>query len=1242
MLRLRSTLAFLSLFAAASPFALAQSPGAPIRTPNLETNIERPLRYRPEGTDFVIENGAESFNRPLYGGGTAFRVDGGDKPLFGFYLPGRGGVLRLGWKNANGSGWLDECKQVVARYRTGTMVYEISDPALGQTRLTVQAAPLFKTEGLALRIERAGGAEPLEIVWALGGSDGQLGNRDVDIGTENVPVRLWWSFSPALCADNKVDLTGGGFLLRGKKGDLFALGSNGSAAAAGEAETWNTLSALLDSPKQGTPKLPVGLAHSALRSGEPLYVAVQRLSRASDDRSELSTYLEVRKDNGAEGKTAGFDLAPAFRADMLPDVFADAERRCREELAGKVSANTPDAYLNAAVAALAIAGDGVWDDPTGTVMHGAVAWRSKLLGWRGPYLNDALGRHDRARSHILYWAGRQNTEPVPDKLPPSDASANLSRSEAALHSNGDLSNSHYDMNLVYIDAVFRHLLWTGDLNLARRLWPMIERHLAWERRLFRRAYGPEGLPLYEGYCCIWASDDVAYSGGGATHSSAYNYYHNKFAARLARLLEVDATPYEKEAEAILRGMRRELWLSDRGWYAEWRDWLGKREAHPSPALWSFYHSVDSEVTSPFEAWQMTRFIDTQLAHFPLRGPGVPDGGYFTLPTTDWMPYTWSTNNVVMSEVAHTALGYWQTGRQEEAWKLYKGAILDSMFMGLCPGNAGMCTAFDVARREAQRDFADSVGMMSRALVEGLFGVHPDGLAGEVLAKPGFPASWDRAALSHPDFDFSFERRQLTETYRFLSRFGRPLTLRLQVPVVHAEIEKVEVDGKGVAWTWLQDSIGQPRIEIVAPPAETHEVRIFAKGESLALGSALESRLVLGEQSRLAFAPASLLEVFDPQAALAPVKNDDGTLSIKAVGRPGHRTAFVKLRQGQAVWWRALQVELTPALVVEDRPAAPGAFRFELLNASRAPFSGTARLAQTPSGSTQLSLEAGKRFVFEIPTDHCLPGTQQLVLESADRTQTLNAKVANWLVTHAPEGTRFETVPLGGFFNDQVSRIFKNEYLSPRSPFCSLAIPKQGIGSWCRPNATAEIDDSGLRKAAATGKGVFTLPNGIPFATPGGADDKNIAFTSLWDNYPAELSVPLSGKARHLYLLMAGSSNSMQSRFENGEVVATYADGTSERLALENPTTWWPIEEDYFTDDYAFSRPGSIPPRVDLKTGAVRICSPEDFKGKGGRVRGGAATVLDLPLQPGKELRSLSVRTLANEVVVGLMAATLVR
>ncbi len=162
-----------------------------------------------------------------------------------------------------------------------------------------------------------------------------------------------------------------------------------------------------------------------------------------------------------------------------------------------------------------------------------------------------------------------------------------------------------------------------------------------------------------------------------------------------------------------------------------------------------------------------------------------------------------------------------------------------------------------------------------------------------------------------------------------------------------------------------------------------------------------------------------------------------------------------------------------------------------------------------------------------------------------------------------------------------------------------------------------------------------MPNGVPIAAPGSTVEHNIAFTSQWDNYPRAVTVPLNGQARHAYLLMAGSTNFMQSRMDNGEVIVAYTDGSTSRLALHNPSNWWPIEQDYFIDDYQFQRPGPIPPRVDLKTGQVRMQAARN-------VPGGAATALDLPLDPSKTLLSLTVRTLSNEVVIGLMSLTLER
>jgi hypothetical protein len=133
---------------------------------------------------------------------------------------------------------------------------------------------------------------------------------------------------------------------------------------------------------------------------------------------------------------------------------------------------------------------------------------------------------------------------------------------------------------------------------------------------------------------------------------------------------------------------------------------------------------------------------------------------------------------------------------------------------------------------------------------------------------------------------------------------------------------------------------------------------------------------------------------------------------------------------------------------------------------------------------------------------------------------------------------------------------------------------------------------------------------------------NVVFTSQWDNFPKETAIPLAGRARHVWFLVTGSTHPMQSQLDNGELIVGYADGQSERLPLHNPTTWWPVEGDYNLHADGFCIPGPHPPRIDLGAGR--------------------ATLLDLPLNPERELRSLTVRCLANEVVVGLMSATLLR
>jgi hypothetical protein len=1199
------------------------------------------------GTDFVIENGVEFFNRPLYGTNTAFRVDAGDRPEFSLYLPGRGGNLRLAIKTDAGQKWLFDAEHILTHYRPGSMLYEIRDPMLGGGTLNLALLAMSDTEGLVLRVELSGARRPVELIWAFGGVSGERGRRDGDIGTESVPISKYFQLKPESCRDNTFAIDGNKFTLRSKPATVLGLAPRGTQLAIADATKWPVLADLMSSVGRAN-ETPVIVGRSALPSKQPIYLGLQRIADSAPSQEELDTYKEVRKERPEQTRPPlNANLLAAYKVDDLPRIFDDAERR-RRSIAEQVVADTPDPFINAAIAALTVAADGVWDEPAGTFMHGAVAWRSRLLGWRGPYSGDALGWHDRARRHLAYWAGRQNTAPISLALLPSpDSSSNFARNEPAVHTNGDLSNSHYDMNLVYIDALFRHFLWTGDVEFARAQWPVIERHLAWERRVFRRSFGPDQLPLYDAYAAIWASDDLQYEGGGVTHSTAYNYYHNRMAARIARLLGKDSSAYDREADLILKAMRRELWLADRGWFAEWKDLLGLQLVHPNAGLWTFYHTVDSEVTTPLEAWQMSRFVDTQNAHIPIHGPsvpaGVPAGDYFTLPTTSWMPYTWSINNVVMAEVAHTSLGYWKAGRSDTAFKLFKGGILDSMFMGLCPGNAGMTTWFDMARGESQRDFGDAAGTLSRTLIEGLYGVRPDALAGELLIQPGFPATWNRASLRHPDFHFAFQRRGMTETYMIESNFSKPMRLRLRVPAMRDGIAKVIVNGQPAPWQLISDSVGFPSVEIQSQESTKHKVMITWKGEKLAQAT-VPPIVAEGTELTAQFDAARLTDTADPQSTLGGLIRGPNSFRATAVGARGHRTVFAKVQQGVMTWWLPLTFEIRPAyeiLQIENQDATH--LRFKIRNNTPAAIDREVTI-KTGDVTTraQLKLAAfGNSNEVSLVSGELLPGSNTIEVELG-KSGTVSGVVTNWKLQADGTTTKWDSLDLTSVFNDRVTRIFKNEYLHPRSPYATLAIPKQGIGSWTHFDEQFEVDDTGLRAIAGRNGGRFILPQGVPFQTPASIDFKNIAFTSHWDNYPREVTVPLSGRASHVYLLMAGSTNWMQSRFDNGEVVVTYTDGSTARLALTNPTNWWPIDQDYFIDDYAFRRPEPIPPRVDLKTGAVRVVDLAEFKGKGGKISGGAGIVLDLPLDRGRELKSLKVRTLANEVVIGLMAVTLAR
>jgi hypothetical protein len=227
---------------------------------------------------------------------------------------------------------------------------------------------------------------------------------------------------------------------------------------------------------------------------------------------------------------------------------------------------------------------------------------------------------------------------------------------------------------------------------------------------------------------------------------------------------------------------------------------------------------------------------------------------------------------------------------------------------------------------------------------------------------------------------------------------------------------------------------------------------------------------------------------------------------------------------------------------------------------------------------------------------------------------------------APANAEWKAVDLRGTCNGDIRTIFEQKYLSPRPATCSLRLGTDGYTPWTFPYWGLKPPVIGLEELAQ-GK----LVQGNWLVTPQNArfaklpDDRNIAFASLWDNWPHMVAVPVNAAAESIWLLVCGSTNPMQGRIANAVLRFRYADGQEEKLDLIPPFNFWTlcpfggVDYDYARD--TFCLPRTPPPQVQL--------------GKNCR-----AMVYSWKLRPGMALGQVALEVLSQDVVIGLMGVSL--
>lgn len=1160
-------------------------------------NNERELHYKQDNGDFLLVNGKYRFNRALYGDNRASRIEVGDLPEFALYLPGMGGNLQFVIQKGNSIKKLIQADKIGTRYRPGSMLYEIKDPILGTGTLKLTVLAQAKEEGLVLKMETVNIDSSTKIYAVYGGASGTTFSRNGDIGAD---PESGFYLLPEYCLNNQFQINNNQFQLNyiNKKKEIQIVSGSFSNVSSLQQTDATTLEKLGEFTQNKTDKSPI------------VY--------ASYSSQKNPVYIQISK-----GKSA-----KKFSDEELKSIFNEA-KKARLTLTNRIQLKTPDADLNNFGANLAVAADGIWESPT--FLHGAVAWRMRLNAWRGAYTADALSWHDRAKEHFESYANSQVLKP--DSAPVEmDTMRHLARHEekmgTSVFSSGYISRNpndntkphHYDMNLVFFDQMFSHFNYTGDKEFLKKIWPTMVRHMDWEKRNFKRGN------LYDAYAAIWASDALQYSGGKVTHTSAYNYRANREMAKLAKIIGENPQPYEQEADAILKAMKNELWIKNKGYFAEYKDALGNQTVHDQPGIWSIYHVSDAFILNEFEDYQNLQYINNHTPKIPIKVTGAENKDYYTLSTTNWQPYDWSINNVALAENLQTALAYWQAGRNAEAYQLWKGNLVESMYYGISPGNFEQLSHYDAFRGELYRDFADPIGVASRTLTEGLFGVHPNLLENKISIKPGFPKDWNSAELKLPDWEYKFNRTSKKTEYLFKSKYQNPVSLEMQIPVNHSNIKSVKVNGKKVDWKVKPNSILQPIIQFETPKAKDFKIEINYSGEELK-NEQTDYITYISESLQLNFdSKKKIKDVLDPQEL---IKSRNGS-QFNLIQEERKGTFFVQVEQNGTIWWQPVNVDIRFPLETKWVNK-----KLQIQSKSSNPING--KLSVNGLKKT-FSIQKNQNILIEIPVNYLSKGTNSIELEYNGIKQ--NIEITDWEVENQGQ---FNNISLASKYNEKVTEIFNQKYLSPRLEFPTLQLPWQGIGNWCYPLITAQIDDSGLMNKRKNNKVDFL---GIPFLID--KSDKNIAFASQWDNYPDSIEIPVSGKGKKIYFLMAGSTNPMQSQIVNGTITVQYVDGSTSELELKNPMNWWPIEQDLFDDNFAFEIPDDkIPYRVKLKTGELykggTLSNYSSIKGFTDRqIDGGSATILDLPIAPNKELKSIKLTTLSNDVVIGMMSATVLR
>ena len=162
---------------------------------------------------------------------------------------------------------------------------------------------------------------------------------------------------------------------------------------------------------------------------------------------------------------------------------------------------------------------------------------------------------------------------------------------------------------------------------------------------------------------------------------------------------------------------------------------------------------------------------------------------------------------------------------------------------------------------------------------------------------------------------------------------------------------------------------------------------------------------------------------------------------------------------------------------------------------------------------------------------------------------------------APQsGEKYETINLDSYVNRDLRTLHDTEYTTPWADefdeyfYWSSDVPRSVLPcgrSWWEIHSKKKSDYVPESLSIPNVGETYTSADGVPFKISG-KDGNNAVFTSLFNEVPDKVTIPVNKGASKVYFMLSVSTNNMQSRIENARITLNLSNGQKKEIPLTNP------------------------------------------------------------------------------------------